>query len=110
MRFKFGFNLFLNILHVWGFLLFYIFFKVNSGVFLYNKVATLAYSTVHMAEWEVTRQLSVRVTRLFHLIFPLMYLHKIVCQNFWTPCDVHFEKQIRVHNDNQTFGQGLGLQ
>jgi len=36
-----------------------------------------------------------------------MYLHKIVCQNFWTPGDAHFEKQTRVHY--QAFGLGLGL-
>jgi len=58
-----------------------------------------------MVEWEVTRQLSVRVTRLVNVIFLLMYLHKIVCQNFWTPCDVHFEDQTRVH---KAFGLGLG--
>ena len=48
-----------------------------------------------------------QVTRLLHLIFLLMYLHKMVCQNVWTTCDVHFEKQTRVHN--KVFGQGLGL-
>jgi len=52
---------------------------------------TPSISTVHMVEWEVTRQLSVRVTPFLYLIFLLMYLHKIVCQKFWTPCDVHFE-------------------
>jgi len=51
-----------------------------------------------MVEWEVTRQVSIRVTPLLYLIFLLMYLHKILFQNFWTPCDVHFEKQTRVHN------------
>jgi len=48
---------------------------------------------VNMVEWEVTRQSSVRVTPLLYLVFLLMYLHKIVSKNFWTPCDVHFEKQ-----------------
>jgi len=46
----------------------------------------------------VTRKLSVRVTLLLYLIFLLMYLLKIVCQKFWTPCDVHFEKQTGVYN------------
>jgi len=32
-----------------------------------------------------------------------MYLHKIVSQNIWTPCDVHFEKQ------TSAFELGLGL-
>jgi len=32
------------------------------------------------------------------LVFLLMYLHKIVSPNFWTPCDVHFEKQTSVDN------------
>jgi len=27
-----------------------------------------------------------------------MYLHKILCQNFLTPCDVHVEKQTSVDN------------
>jgi len=31
-----------------------------------------------------------------------MYLNKIVSQKFWTPCDVHFDKQTSV------FGLGLG--
>ena len=31
------------------------------------------------------------------------YLHKIVSKSFWTPCDVHFEKQTSV------FGLGLDL-
>ena len=51
-----------------------------------------------MVEWELTRQSSVRVTPLLYLVFLLMYLHKIVSQNFWTPCDVHFEKQTSVYN------------
>jgi len=42
-----------------------------------------------MVEREVTRQLSVLVTPMFYWIFLLMYLHKIVCQNCWTHCDVH---------------------
>jgi len=58
--------------------------------------------------WEVTRKLSVRVTLLLYLIFLLMYLLKIVCQKFWTPCDVHFEKQTGVYN--YAFGLGLDLQ
>jgi len=49
-----------------------------------------------------TRQSSVRVTPLLYLVFLLMYLNKIVSQKFWTPCDVHFDKQTRV------FGLGLG--
>jgi len=36
-----------------------------------------------------------------------MYLHKIVCQYFWTLCDVHFEKQTRIYN--YAFGLGLDL-
>jgi len=36
-----------------------------------------------MVEWQVTRQSSVRVTPLLHLVLLLMYLHKIVSQNFW---------------------------
>jgi len=32
-----------------------------------------------------TRQSSVQVTPLLYLVFLLMYLHKIVSQNFWTP-------------------------
>jgi len=59
--------------------------------------------TVNMVEWQVTRQSSVRVTPLLYLVFLLMYLHKIVSKIFWTPCDVHFEKQTSV------FGLGLGL-
>jgi len=51
----------------------------------------------------VTRQSSVRATPLLCLVFLLMYLHKIVSKNFWTPFDVHFEKQRSV------FGLGLGL-
>jgi len=39
-------------------------------------------TTVNMVEWEVTRQSSVRVTPLLSLVFLLMYLHKIVSQNF----------------------------
>jgi len=35
-----------------------------------------------MVEWEVTRQSSVRVPPLLYLVFLLMYLHKIVSQNF----------------------------
>jgi len=50
-------------------------------------------TTVNMVEWEVARQSSVRVTPLLYLVFLLMYLHKIVSQNIWTACDVHFEKQ-----------------
>jgi len=46
----------------------------------------------------VTRQSSVRVTPLLCLVFLLMCLHKIVSQNFWTPCYVHFEKQTNVDN------------
>jgi len=45
-----------------------------------------------------TRQSSIRVTPFLYLVFLLMYLHKIVSQNFWTPCDVHFEKQTSVDN------------
>jgi len=56
-----------------------------------------------MIEWQVTRQSSVRVTPLLYVVFLLMYLHKILSQNFWSPCDVHFEKQSNV------FGRGLGL-
>jgi len=56
-----------------------------------------------MVEWEVSRQSPVRVTPLLYLVFLLMYLHKIVSKNFWTSCDVHFEKQTSV------FGLGLGL-
>jgi len=56
-----------------------------------------------MVEWQVTRQSSVRVTTLLYLVFLLMYFHKIVSKNFWTPCDVHFEKQTSL------FGLGLGL-
>jgi len=37
-----------------------------------------------MVEWVVTRQSSVRVTPLLYLVFRLMYLHKIVRQNYWT--------------------------
>jgi len=59
--------------------------------------------TVNVVEWEVTRQSSVRVTPLLYFVFLLMYLHKIVSKNFWTPCDVHFEKQ------TSAFGLGLGL-
>jgi len=44
---------------------------------------------VNTVEWEVTRQSSVRVTPLLYLVFLLMYLHKIVSQKFWTPCDVY---------------------
>ena len=54
-------------------------------------------------------KLWVRITHLLYLIFILMYLHKIVCQNFWTPCDVHFEKQIRIYNSVFGLGFGLGL-
>ena len=60
-------------------------------------------NTVNMVEWQVTRQLPVRVTPLLYLVFLLMCLHKIVSNNFWTPCDVHFEKKTSV------FGLGLGL-
>jgi len=49
--------------------------------------------TVNMVERQVTRQLSVRMTPLLYLVFLLMYLHKIVSKNFWTPCDVHFENR-----------------
>ena len=56
-----------------------------------------------MVEWQVTRQSFVRVTPLLYLVFLLMYLHKIVSKSFWTPCDVHFEKQTSV------FGLELGL-
>jgi len=38
---------------------------------------------MNMVEWQVTRQSSVRVTPLLHLVLLLMYLHKIVSQNFW---------------------------
>jgi len=38
MLFKFGFDFFKDILYVW------VFFKVNSGVFLHNTVATLTRS------------------------------------------------------------------
>jgi len=58
---------------------------------------------VNMFEWQVTGQSSVRVTPLLYLVFLLMYLHKIVSKNLWTPCDVHFEKHTSV------FGLGLGL-
>jgi len=60
-------------------------------------------TTVNMFEWQVTRQSSVRLTPLLYLVFLLMYLHKIVSKNNWTPCDVHFEKQTSV------FRLGLGL-
>jgi len=56
-----------------------------------------------MVEWQVTRQLSVRVTPLLYLVFLLMYLHKIVSKSFWTLCNLHFEKQTSV------FRLGLGL-
>jgi len=52
----------------------------------------------NIVEWEVIRQSSVRVTPLLYLVFLLMYLHKLVSQNFWTPCNVHFEKQTSVDN------------
>jgi len=52
-----------------------------------------------MVEWEVTRQSSVRVTPLLYVDFLLVYLHKIVRQKFWTPCDVHFEKQTSAYNE-----------
>jgi len=61
-----------------------------------------------MVEWEATGQLSVRVIPLLYLILLLMYLDKIVCQNFCIPCDAHFEKQTRVYN--LAFGLGLGLE
>jgi len=51
-----------------------------------------------MVEWEVIRQSSVQVTPLLYLFFLLMHLHKIVSQNFWTPCNVHFEKHTSVDN------------
>jgi len=51
-----------------------------------------------MVEWEVNRQSSVQVTPLLYLVFLLMYLYKIISQNIWTPCDVHFEKQTSVDN------------
>jgi len=54
---------------------------------------TTELSSINMVEWEVTRQSSVGVTPLLYLDFLMMYLHNIVSQNFWTPCDVHFEKQ-----------------
>jgi len=60
-------------------------------------------TTVNMVEWQVIRQSSVGVTLLLYLVFVLMYLHKIVSKNFWTPCGGHFEKQTSV------FGLGLGL-
>jgi len=60
-------------------------------------------TTVNMVEWQVTRQSSVRATPLLYLVFLLMYLHKIVSKNFWTPCAAHFEKQ------TSAFGLGLGL-
>jgi len=41
-------------------------------------------TTINMVEWVVTRQSSVRVTPLLYLVFRLMYLHKIVRQNYWT--------------------------
>jgi len=47
-------------------------------------------TAVNMVEWELIRQSSVRLTPLLYLLFLLMYLHKIVCQNLWTPCDVYF--------------------
>jgi len=56
-----------------------------------------------MVEWEMTRQSSDGVTSLLYLGFFLMYLHMIVSQKFWTPCNVHFEKQ------TSAFGLGLGL-
>jgi len=56
-----------------------------------------------MVEWEVAKQSSVQVTPLLYLVFLLMHLHNIVSQNFWTPCDVHYEKQ------TSAFGLGLGL-
>ena len=55
-------------------------------------------TAMNMVEWEVTSQSSVRVTPLLCLDFLLMYLHKIVSQKFWTPCDLHFEKQTSVYN------------
>jgi len=55
-------------------------------------------TTINVVEWEVTRQSLVRVTTLLYLVFLLMCLHTIVSQNFWTPCDVHFEKQTSVDN------------
>ena len=39
--FKFGFDFFKNILYVCFFFIFWVFFKVNSGVFLHNRLATL---------------------------------------------------------------------
>jgi len=41
-------------------------------------------TAISMVEWEVTRQLSVRVSPLSYLIFLLMYFHKTVCQNYWS--------------------------
>jgi len=51
-----------------------------------------------MVEWEVIKRSLVRVTPLLYLVFLLMYLYKLVRQIFWTPCDVHFEKQTSVDN------------
>jgi len=50
MLFKFGFDFFLNILYVCFFkIIFWVFFKVNSGIFLHNRVATLVCSRLDYA-------------------------------------------------------------
>jgi len=59
---------------------------------------TSHFTTVNMVEWEVIKRSLVRVTPLLYLVFLLMYLYKLVRQIFWTPCDVHFEKQTSVDN------------
>ena len=44
VHFKFGFDFF-SILYVWVFfIIFWFFFKVNSGVFLHNRVASLVFT------------------------------------------------------------------
>ena len=45
---------------------------------------TPATSAINMVEWEATRQFSVRVAPLLYLVFLLVYVHKIVSQNFLT--------------------------
>jgi len=74
-----------------------------SSFLLDIKLSWRNLTTVNMVEWEATSESSVRVTPLLYFLFLLMYLHKILSQNFWTPCDVHFEKQTSV------FGLELGL-
>jgi len=60
-------------------------FRIESGLQNFHIHTPLYLTTIDMAEWEVTRQSSVRVTPLLYLVFLLMRLHKIVSQNFWTP-------------------------